>query len=1369
MDAHEDDSDIKLQKASSELIAEFSRSLPLFLRKPDGKTLRARVRVSETSRLTSSLLDPFQELPQLLDPHLPEWLPLLASTYLEHLNTRTRTRARPSASTRSQLLEPLSLAIAKIIYHFTKIRGEKVIVRFLNVESRHIEPLLSALEASERASSTARPALNPLSSPQSATASSSATPVGTAQWSWEERYLVLLWLSHLLLAPFDLSTISSASAEPDLTLPSIPDFDWPEDLPGITVRILPIAIKYLASSGKERDGARALLVRVAMRRDMQSQGVLSALVRWSLASLKPSPSPSPSSSDATTPASSPQPPYFYIGVLSFLAGVLRSSINTSDMDAYLSSIFLTAHAVASAEDASDTTAAAAPSVSAAIRSVAVARKMLIKVIRSVTVLLLRSNKSPSDHQSTDELVEMSIGYLLESLADNDTPVRLAASKALSIVTLKLDPDMASQVVDAVLDSLNRNVFWTRDPGTSKGTSSSATTTTSTRDLTAVDPLEWHGLMLTLSHLLYRRSPPASQLPSIVHGLLLGLSFEKRSTSGGSIGTNVRDAACFGIWALARRYTTPELLHVPTASVVAARSYHQTSSTSSNASSNVSASSVSILQVLATELTVTASLDPAGNIRRGASAALQELIGRHPDTVEKGIWVVQAVDYHTVALRSRAVHDVALSATKLSSQYGAALLDGLLGWRGIGDADVVSRRVAGASFGTLTLELARQTTASASASAASSSTSPSSESSDDNDDGSVAQFTASIERVLARLRTLQTRQVDERHGLVLCLASVLDKFPELLAGKPIDTVITEIAHRIIRELESLFTEFQTTTYRRPELIAEAYSRLITSSFPVLQATSSPSSQTTNLEPGYKVVSTDNTKSLIAAIKTLDAQDNNNNNNNNNKIPDSIANLVSTFHPIVSAGLARTEKEAVAASSEAALVLLVFSPAEERKRIVTEWAGAVRQRPTSRAASDTGTLFALTMSYAVTTTFGGDDRNSSSSCCVVCDTILARWATDNDIDTRVAILQALSQSGLLRDQALVFLDLLAEGLNDYTTNARGDVGSHVRLEALKATKSLWTMALSVDRERTNKMDWLPEAVSKLFLRILRLAAEKLDRVRTEAHAVLALTVESSFATTFTKLTFSSKPYFQTLLNLYATDNSLRPPIAEPARADAGAWMAELLAGYVTSADTGNEDLVIASRAALADFCAASPRNLDAVCVALVSNVKTRQQQQTPGQGQGQGDRVVVPTLEIVAFLCHVGLFQQCREVDLRHLCLQVQKAGYKTGNVRKLEACIKVYGCVAGFDEECAGVKEEEEEILRGKRRDGISEARKRLGALMFHPWPRVRSLVVDELWKLFGEEGENGGGAESLKSVDWSKADKASINRVVDRFALSRAA
>uniref|UniRef100_L2GBE6 Probable glucan endo-1,3-beta-glucosidase eglC n=1 Tax=Colletotrichum fructicola (strain Nara gc5) TaxID=1213859 RepID=L2GBE6_COLFN len=1120
--------------------------------------------------LSTALLDPFQELPQLLDPHLPTWLPLLATTYLAHLNIRNRNRPK-QLSTRSQLLEPLNVAIAKLLYTFTKIRGEKVVVRFLNAETRYIEPLLSALESAERSRlrQASRPSLSPLS-PQS----------NTQQWFWEERYLVLLWLSHLLLAPFDLSTISSAAADEQITLPSIPNFTWPSDLPGITVRILPVAVKYLASPGKERDGARALLVRIAMRRDMQSQGVLTALVNWALASLNPSPD---------TP---PQPPYFYIGVLSFLAGV----------------------------------------------------------IRSVTVLLLR--KSPPDPDST-ELIETSIGYFLECLADNDTPVRLAASKALSIVTLRLDPEMASQVVDAVLDSLNRNVLWTKEPGNSNGLK--------TRDLAAVDPLEWHGLMLTLSHLLYRRSPPASQLPDIVHGLLLGLSFEKRSTSGGSVGTNVRDAACFGIWALARRYTTAELLEVPTAAVVAARPHSR---------------DASILQVLATELVVTASLDSAGNIRRGASAALQELIGRHPDTVEKGIWVVQTVDYHAVALRSRAIHEVALNATRLSPQYGAALLDGLLGWRGIGDADAASRRVAGASFGTLTLELSQK-----------------------NSPDAAAQFTASIDRILARLRALQARQVDERHGLLLCLASVLDKFPDLLAAKP-DGIVTDLTQRIIQNLETILGDFQKTTYRRPELVAEASSRLITSSLPILQAATLSSNAQLPLQPGYTVVSTANTQSLLNVMATIDALP---------SIPSSITSLISTFGPVIAAGLSRPEKEAVSASSEAALIHLLFSPPDSRRTMIQEWASTVRHRPTSRTANDTGVLSALTMTYPITSTFRSQEAD------VVCDTVLARWAGDNDIDTRVAILQSLSQSVLLRDRAPVFLDLLAEGLNDYTTNARGDVGSHVRLEALRATKSLWKLAFAPE---TTEVEWLPEAVSKLFLRILRLAAEKLDRVRTEAHAVLALTLDPSFAPTFTQQTFSSREYFHTLLTLRTSSSSnlLHPRLARP---DEEAWMSELLSGYVTSADTGNEDLVIASRAALASFCAASPVALSSVCGALVANLKTR-------QGLAAADRVVVPTLEIVAFLCHVGLFQKCVGVlvGLRSLCLQVQRAGYKTGNVRKLEACIKVYG---------------------------------------------VRSQVVDELWKLFGEEGDGGGRAEQLKSVDWSKAEKGSIKRVVERLGLAQAA
>ncbi|ENH68917.1 Tubulin-specific chaperone D [Fusarium oxysporum f. sp. cubense race 1] len=958
MDAPEADFDIKLQKISADLLGDFDRSLPSFLWKPDGHggtRVRSRVRAKEIFRLTNTLLDPFQELPQLLDPYLPKWIPLLAEAFLKHLQTRHRGKA---LSSRSKLLVSVEFAICKIIYTFCKIRGEKVIVRFLNVEAKYLELLLSAIEESEQAS---------------------VDDVALGKWSWEERYVVLLWLSHLLLAPFDLSTISSVDLQ-DVTVPEIPGLVWPENLPAITDQPL-------------------------------------------------------------------QKTYFYLGVLSFLA-------------------------------------------------------------------------------------------------------------------------------------------------------------------------------------------------DIVHALLLGLSFEQRSMSGGSVGTNVRDAACFGIWALARRYTSSELLAIPTHSVFAAKAHPATSS---------------ILQVLATELVVTASLDPAGNIRRGASAALQELVGRHPDTVEQGIWVVQTVDYHAVARRSRAIEEVAVNATRLASQYGEAIIDTLLGWRGIGDLDAASRRVSGAAFGVLTYEL-----------------------SDTKSEDSLARFKTIIQLLTDRLKTLQPRQVEERHGA----------------------------------LENL----QSTAYRKPELLAEAASRLVVSALPILQVSVLGMDSQQALCPGQELLHPGNVSGYLGLVSALDSCDEDRS--------ETVARLISALRAIIPTWLNRSEQETIEPTAAASLVLLILSKPIDREALLSEWAETVQRRPTSRTSvHGIGYFSALTVAQPLV----------SSSEDVACQAILERWTWDSEVETRVAILQSLAQSSVLHNKPLAFLQLIVEGLNDYTTNARGDVGSHVRVHALRAVKALW-----------NKLDdtiaqgeWEEASVQALFFSVLRLAAEKLDRVRPEAQAAVALVLENSHAKHFRELTFSSRAYFESLLELQA-GGRLRPLLGDMAKGDTEKWMTELMSGFVGSADTGNEDLVIASRAALCDFCEAKHKNLDLICHAMLQNLKSR---------QGQ-DRVIVPTLEIIAFLFQMQLFQKS-SVNLRSLCLQTQKAGYKTGNVRKLEACTKVYCGIASM----AGQEGAE---------TGVQEARKRLGALLHHPWPKVRSMVVDGLWGVLEEEEEI---AQKLKGVDWGQAGKLQIKTAVEELRL----
>jgi hypothetical protein len=701
-------------------------------------------------------LEPFQEDPQLLDPHLDKFVPSLADALLAYL--QSPTSSLPESNT--QLLIPVSHAICRLLYTFCKVRGEKVIVRFFSTETRHLELLLSAIEKGGQQED-----------------GQSASPETAETWEWEERYIVLLWLSQLLLAPFDLASISSEETD-DIVQPNIAGLSWPSNTPGLTIRVIPLALRYLSSSGKERDAAKILLVRIAMRKDMQELGILNALVQWALSSLH---------------SQVAQSTYYYIGTLSFLAGILVSSEGTTDMSPYLGHISRLIQDVSTAEEP----------VFKAIKSSAIARKTIIKVLRTITVLLIQTPESMPD---SDMAIEATIGHLLDSLADLATPVRLAASKALSVITLKLPEEMAVEVGSAVLEALEKNILFVQKEGKSKA-----------RDLSRVNPLEWHGLMLTMAHLLYRHSIPIAQLPSILNALRLGLVFEQRSTSGTSFGTNVRDAACFGIWAMARRYTTNDLQKLQLEDDVFTQGGPLQQSPA--------------LQILATELVVSASLDPAGNIRRGSSAALQELIGRHPNTIAEGIKVVQVVDYHAVALRSRAVLEVALQAAELSDEYYQGLLTALLGWRGIQDGDAGPRRVAADAIGKLVLTKQKSKT--------------------DTKPGSTWDMVSeAMDLVGERLKGLAAREIEERHGLVLALAAIIENFNyECPKGR----IAAEIEHGLeynrhsgkrdivyivqtaLSHLAWILKEVNTnwSTYRKPGLMAEACSRLLVDICPILR--------------------------------------------------------------------------------------------------------------------------------------------------------------------------------------------------------------------------------------------------------------------------------------------------------------------------------------------------------------------------------------------------------------------------------------------------------------------------------------------------------------------------------------------------------
>lgn len=78
----------------------------------------------------------------------------------------------------------------------------------------------------------------------------------------------------------------------------------------------------------------------------------------------------------------------------------------------------------------------------------------------------------------------------------------------------------------------------------------------------------------------------------------------------------------------------------------------------------------------------------------------------------------------------------------------------------------------------------------------------------------------------------------------------------------------------------------------------------------------------------------------------------------------------------------------------------------------------------------------------------------------------------------------------------------------------------------------------------------------------------------------------------------------------------------------WFLDMMEGYVTSADAGSEDLIRVSRAALSAYCVSGAQNLQLVCEALVLVAKRNM----------KNDRVLVPTLEIIAFLFDVQIMQR-----------------------------------------------------------------------------------------------------------------------------------
>jgi hypothetical protein len=145
----------------------------------------------------------------------------------------------------------------------------------------------------------------------------------------------------------------------------------------------------------------------------------------------------------------------------------------------------------------------------------------------------KNNKEKLNEEDDDEKIPFEIEEIIEQLftglKDKDTVVRWSSAKGIGRITNRLSKDMAEDVLTSLLDMFTF----------------------------VEDDSAWHGACLAIAELGRRGLLLPKQLGIVVPIILKALVFDKK-LGNYSLGRNVRDAACYVCWSLARAFEAEDI-------------------------------------------------------------------------------------------------------------------------------------------------------------------------------------------------------------------------------------------------------------------------------------------------------------------------------------------------------------------------------------------------------------------------------------------------------------------------------------------------------------------------------------------------------------------------------------------------------------------------------------------------------------------------------------------------------------------------------------------------------------------------------------------------------------------------------------------
>ena len=924
---------------------------------------------------------------------------------------------------------------------------------------------------------------------------------------WEVRYVLLLWLSLVIRIPLDLFRIdSNQDSETESTVR----------------RVQNMAKAYLSSSGKEREASAELLARLYTRKDMSTE--FDSFISWALGI----------QTDVTNM-------FQIIGVLYTLCGIfnyasravmikiapqcleyldnLRNNEQLSRNTLIRKFIMKLSQRIGLAN--------LKPKVASwrYKRGNRILKRVDPKNASSAVSPISEVKASAIDDEEEDdipELIEDVLENLISGVKDKDTVVRWSAAKGIGRISQRLPKEFAEDVIESSINLFAENTVHSSGPEKSI-------------DLASVDENTWHGACLALAELARRGLLLPDRLPQAVSWVIKALHFDKKKATY-SVGANVRDAACYVCWSFARAYD-PEVMSP-------------------------------YVSQLAPHLVIVTVFDREVNVRRAASAAFQENVGRQ-GLFPHGIDIITIADYFNVGNRAHSFTQTALEVAQFD-EYRFDLIEHLVSEK-TNHWDSGIRILTSESL----LKLTRLESAFI-----------------------LNLCTSSI------LDACLSTDLSSRHGAILALARIIDSLDYSDAFGALTEKMIQIPAVIYQCKNDYLSSFGS------EIFVNAVCSLLTSifksNFPISSETAAlyleliesclvnqdinVQQEASNALSAYTCRFPISQEKLIQYVEKLDL------------IKD----------PIVRKGFTLgIKKSAQFIVNNLKVNESIMFPIFESTRVKND----------------------------------AQVRNDAECRQFACDCITSLFT----VDTNKNLLDYYDQ----------MMNVLLEALDDYSVDARGDVGSWVRESAMKGLREI---AIHVHNDDSYLKRFDQKIWNSIVGKCIRQSMERIDKVRTVAGDVLEGLL---------RIDNLNVPHIKKLRHIILCD----PPLNWSKSGEIFEHLVSILAykeyrsygllGITSSIGSVTESLTAPASAALVEFI----EKLDSYSIGIDDIVSAFVELMNDFK---KNDRVIIPLFDTLEQLLNLQLYDSASPELSLTLLQNVRSELFKCKDMKKLTAGIKVIG-------------------------------------------------------------------------------------------------